>query len=812
MEDLSKQNNIMKQTIYIFLSALMMALGANAQVRKQCIDEDWQFHYGVLDAIPTDYTEWRTIRLPHDWGVETEAAEQAGGTVVGPFTTNNVGGAATGCTIGGEGWYHKALTFDSSYKNKKVGLYFDGVYNYAIIYINGVKVYFNHYGYTGFHVDITPYIHIDGKANDLLVQVQNIGYNTRWYAGSGIYRHVWLQTTPKVHLDEWGTRINHEADIENETCNAATINVSTTISNETLKDASGEVKASLVDKNGNVVAQNTMPFTAAAKDETKVSIPMEVTQPQLWSPEHPYLYHVNIETSTPSGKDYLDIPYGIRNISFSPTDGFMLNGKKVLLQGGCVHHDLGLIGTAAWDKAEERKIRLLKEQGFNALRSSHNMQSETFLYLCDSLGMMFMDECFDQWYIGKNSDDYHNFFEEYHSRDLQVMLKRDYNHPSIIMWSIGNEIGGRCEDNGIKVAKEMREVIRSYDTNRAITGAVCYLDAPDWETADAKAFLSMDVCGYNYLDDKYEQDHAAHPDRIFCGTETFPMKASQNWDLAESKPYVIGDFVWTAMDYLGEAGIGCANWESSISWLKPWPWFNGWCGDIDLIGQKKPQSYFRDVVWHRAPITMAVEQPHTTESISNWGWAQEHQSWTWPEYEQGKDSMFVNVYSRASKVRLYLNGRLVGEGTPDETYRKNFKVTYEPGTLKAVNVENGVESDCFELTTTGKPAGIKLTADHDIYSANGNDLAYVTIELIDAEGRVINNNSTEEVTIKVEGGGTLLASGNASPTDMASFRNTSPTLFEGRALAIIHINKQEGDVKVNVSNSNYNRTLVLKKQ
>lgn len=805
----------MKHTL-LYIGALLLSTTGFAQTRKQCIDDNWHYHYGALNTIPTEQesASWRQLDLPHDWSVETDASKAAGGNVVGPFSTNSPGTTQSGWMVGGEAWYEKTFTLTENEQDKLITLYFEGAYNHSTVYVNGYQVYFNPYGYSSFRFDVTPYLKSAGETNRVLVKVQNTGSNTRWYAGSGIYRHVWMLTTPKVHLDEWSTQIHTDVTLQGQQCQKATVELCTSVINESTLGQKGTLTAEILDAQGNVVSTTTAAYNTHAKNEEEVKIQLSLNTPQLWSPETPYLYKMRIKMQDDG--DQLLIPFGIRHLEFTASKGFLLNGKKTLLQGGCVHHDNGLLGAAAWDKAEARRLRLLKEQGYNALRGSHNMVSEHFLQLCDSIGMMFLDECFDQWYLSKNAYDYHNYFPEYHTRDLQVMLKRDVNHPSIIMWGIGNEIPGRVEPAGLAVAEEMRNIIKSYDKERPVTAAICGWDAGDawnsvggnWDLQDANAFKSLDVGGYNYLYGLYEHDHGTHPDRIICGLESFPKQASQNWDLVEQKPYVIGDFVWTAMDYLGEAGIGSAQFDANPPMFEPWPWFNGWCGDIDLIGQKKPQSYYRDVVWHRAPITMAVQQPHNWEGISAWGWQQEHQEWTWPGYNS-TNKMNVNVYSRAPKVRLYLNDKLVGEGTPGDTYWVGFQVGYTPGTLRAVNVVNGKETDSFELVTTGSPAGIRLTADRNDYASDGKDLVYVTAELVDSEGRVCTSNSSEKVAFSIEGEGVLMAAGNASPTDMASFRNNSPKLFEGRALAIIRTNHNAGQITLTASSGKWTKSITV---
>ena len=802
----------MKQ-YFLFFLALATVIPGHAQSRKQCIDAGWQFSYGARTTMPTaeETASWRHLDLPHDWSVETEAAQTAGGTVVGPFSTSSVGKHQTGNTVGGEGWYKKTFTLTAAQARQLVSIYFEGVYNQSHVYINGREVNFNPYGYSSYRVDLTPYLKPAGQENTLLVKVQNLKNNTRWYAGSGIFRHVWLLTTPRCHLDDWGTTVRAD-QVEGTT---GKVSVSTTVNNETSKRAKGKVTIRLMDNDDNIVAQGTAPYRIAPQRESRVSLDLNVANAHLWDLDSPYLYRAEIVMD--KQKDRLTIPFGIRTLRFSAQDGFQLNGKSVLLRGGCVHHDHGLLGAASWDKAEERKVRLLKAQGYNALRCSHNLPSEHFLNACDSMGMLVMDECFDQWerFEGKNADDYHLYFPQYHTQDMSTMLRRDINHPSIIMWSIGNEIPDRGSERGIEISRELTTMVKDYDKSaRATTNASNSWEMKSsgvegWDNWSARAWSYVDVAGYNYQYGHYKTDHEVYPDRIIVGTESYPREAGPNWDLVESQPYVIGDFTWTAMDYLGEAGIGNANFVGNNDFFQKWPWFNGWCGDIDLIGQKKPQSFYRDVLWHRAPITMAVEQPFTHERVSGWGWPQEHQHWTWPEYNDSSP-MNVHVYSRASLVRLYLNGKLMGETKPDRNYRAAFTCGYTPGLLRAVNVENGRETDAFELTTTSKPAAIRLTADRNNYTSSGTDLAYVTIELVDARGRVITSNSSEKVSISVSGSGSLLAAGTASPTDMASFRSTTPTLFEGRALAIVKTTNQPGDIMITVSSKQFSQTLTLK--
>lgn len=795
--------------------ALLTAATARADGRKTCIDKGWKFHYGAADeAVDPAYDDsgWRTLDLPHDWSVETEAAGALGDNV-GPFSRRSVGGSQMGYTVGGEGWYRKTFTLDAADADKRIMLYFEGAYNQTTVWLNGRKIYFNHYGYQSFRFDATEFCNEPGQENTLAVRVVNSGSNTRWYAGSGIYRHVWLLKVPRLHLDAWKNFV-HTPEV---TDAKATVRVETTVTNELRKAAKADVQVLLYDREGALVASGRRQVSVARGSDEKLTFDLDVASPRRWSPADPYLYRAVVKMEGPRDglADRLDTPFGIRTVEFSAEKGCLLNGEPILLRGGCVHHDNGLLGAAAFDAAENRKIALLKREGFNAVRTAHNIVSEHFLDACDSIGMLVLEESFDQWLVAKNDDDYHQYFAEFSDRDIQVMVARDRNHPSIILWGLGNEIPGRITDAGMAAAARLRSTVLALDPTRALTAAIPAWDSPNhaWSEDDDRAFQSLDVGGYNYIYDKYESDHRTHPERVMVGLETYPKRASENWVLAEKHPYVIGDFVWTAMDYLGEAGIGSASFRTSGSqpFSPGWPWFNGWCGDIDLIGTKKPQSYYRDVVWRRQPITMAVEEvapPGAYMSISAWGWQLEHQSWTL-DCKEGT-SVAVNVYSRSPQVRLYLNGELLGTKPTSATFWAGFSVPYRPGELRAVEFDGQDEGASFVLETTGEPVALRLVADRSVVASNGSDLLYVTAELVDASGRVVYD-SQRKVGFSVEGPGVILASGNACPNDMESFRSNTPRLYNGRAQTIVRTTSQPGDIVVRVESEGLEaRTVAVK--
>lgn len=793
--------------VCVLLSIIIIQESFASEYRKILFNDNWKFHRGCVanaEQISYNDTQWRVLDLPHDWSVEPVPVQKEGITI-GPFSQLNesgAGGADTGQSLGGEGWYRKKFTISEEDADKLLFLYFEGVYNQSELFINGKKVYFNPYGYTSYKINITEYCNAPGISNTIAVRVINAGQNSRWYAGSGIFRHVWLIKTDKIHLDEWDTFIN-ASKLKGKN---ATVNFSTILYNKKGQNIPCVFNVKILSPQGKEVFSNSENLTLSS--EQPYSNEFVIKNPALWSVETPVLYTAEISVSS-EGKelDKISIPFGIRTISFSAKEGFLLNGKSVQLKGGCIHHDNGLLGAVAIDRAEERKVELMKSNGYNAVRCAHNQVSEYFLNACDRLGMLVIHETFDQWQKSKRDNDYAQYFDEWSDRDLAASVRRDRNHPSIIMWSIGNEVEQRADEpEGNLISKRLVNTVYQYDTSRFTTiGANDFWDRRQftWDKDSYRSFMNVDVAGYNYVWQKYESDHAAYPDRIIYGSESFPNEASQNWNLVEKHPYVIGDFVWTAIDYIGEAGLGhaleLAEGEHNPQFMG-WPWYNGWCGDIDLCGDKKPQSYYRDIIWREREITMAAKPPVTPgkkEVVNGWGWTDELSSWNWAGREG--QPMLVNVYSRSPKVRLYLNDQLIGEKeTGKENYTATFEVPYETGTLKAVNVNKNKETSSTILKTTGKPASIRLTADHSQIKANKNDLSYVKIEIVDQDGNVVPDKDIK-INLQCEGNGSIIASGNAAPDDMESFRSLTPKSFRGKAIAIIQPDGKPGNIQLTVT-------------
>jgi beta-galactosidase len=790
--------------VCIMLAAIHAAGNAQTPGRKILFNRDWKFHLGsVANAEQPSYNDskWRVLELPHDWSIEPLPVQKEGITV-GPFSRMSEGAYNVGHTVGDEGWYRKEFTIPEEDAGKRFSLCFEGVYNQSEVWINGKKAYFNPYGYTSYKIDITDYCNAPGIANAIAVKVVNAGQNSRWYSGSGIYRHVWLIKTDKIYLDEWDTFFD-ASELKGKD---AVVRFSTIVHNQSQQESTANLNVKVYSPSGKEVSSISQDLTLST--ETPVSTSFTIKHPELWSVETPVLYIAEVSVSS-NGKVYDKIPvsFGVRTISFSAEKGFQLNGKSLKLKGGCLHHDNGLLGAATINRAEEKKVELMKVNGYNAVRCAHNQVSEHFMETCDRLGLLVIHETFDQWQRSKRKNDYAQFFDEWSDSDLAASVRRDRNHPSIIMWSTGNEVEQRADQpEGDLISGRLVNTIRKYDTSRYTTiGSNDFWDRKQfkWDNDSYRAFRNVDVAGYNYVWRKYESDHAAYPDRIIYGSESYPKEAAENWNLVEKHPYIIGDFVWTSIDYLGEAGLGhaleLAPGERDPQFMG-WPWYNAWCGDIDLCGDKKPQSYYRDILWREREISMAVRPPvapDKKEVINGWGWTNELLSWNWPGLEG--QTMRVNIYSRSPKVRLYQDNVLIGEKEVDPaSYTATFEVNYKSGELRAVNVARKKETASATLKTTGPPASIRLTADRSRIKADKNDLSYVKIEVVDNKGDVIPD-TTIPVEIKCSGNGRVIASGNGGYDDMESFRSLTPRTFRGRAIAIVQSTEEKGTIQLNVS-------------
>jgi beta-galactosidase len=787
------KKSIMK-VLVIFIWMMSLNSDVSAQYKEINMNFNWRFakgnHPGAYAEKFAD-SDWRVVDIPHDWSIEDL------NTASGPFDKNSEGQFDVGYTVGGKAWYRKTFRLDSLDQGKIVHLQFDGIYMNADIWINNYHVGSRAYGYSTFWLDITPYI-IFGQENVIAVEVKNIGTNSRWYSGSGIYRPVSLKLMSKVHISHWGSAVR----IPSISTLSAELNVISNIVNHTDSSAMVSIVSTIKNKTGKPVVSSQSDFTINPDESFTDTESLVVQNPDLWDLDSPSLYtlfqdvFVNGEPT-----DQRQTPFGIRSITYNAKDGFMLNGKPVLLQGSCMHHDNYMLGSAAYARAEERRVELTKAAGYNAIRCAHNPPSQAFLEACDRMGILVIDEAFDQWTLHKwdHDQDYGRHFQEWWQKDLESMVMRDRNHPSIIMWSIGNEIPEQGSDYGITLARELKTYVNGMDPTRPVTMGV-NREGPAMDGF----FKELDIVGYNYRLRTYESDQARVPDRVSYGSESFSRDAFAYWQKVEALPYIIGDFVWTGWDYMGEASIGWNGYAPDWTRLGYYPWHAAFCGEIDLTGYKRPASYYRDVLWKtgknkvsafvRSPDPSLDPPPDSTWNL-HWTYPDIHPSWTWPEHEGQMLDLFV--YSACEEVELFLNRKSLGrKKTSVETeYMEIWKVMYEPGELKAIGYKKGKKEAEWILRTAGKPAKIRLTADRSVIDANGQDLSYVTVELLDKKGnRVYDWREDLPIHFDIQGEGILAGVGNADPISTESFQKPQRSTFRGRCVAVLKSSRESGEI------------------
>ena len=742
--------------------AAVLTLGMPAEAQTQSLfDSNWQF---------TRNGKTITVDLPHDWDIYDAPDPATGAT-----------GTGGGWFQGGKGEYRKKF---ATPKGELVKLHFEGVYQRAEVFVNGQKAGQHAYGYTPFTIDITPYLFKDKRLNEVTVKVDNSQQpNCRWYSGSGIYRHVWLQTMPALHIAENGVFVT-TPDVS---ADQATVQVAVTVQNEAATEQQATVD----------VEDQQQTITLKAGETKTVNFNYTIQHPHLWSPDDPYLYSANVKLSNINTKR--STKFGIRSFSFDAEKGFMLNGQKVLISGACVHHDDGVLGAMAFDDAEIRKVRQMKEAGFNLIRTSHNPTTRAFLDACDSLGMLVIGEAFDGWRTQKNPYDYSTLIDSCYREDIHAMVQRDRNHPSIISWSIGNEIIERKEIAVITTARKLKAAILECDKTRPVTEALCAWDS-DWEIYDPHAEV-LDVVGYNYMIFRHAEDHQRDPQRVMWQTESFPRDAFKNWANVNDYPYIVGDIVWTGLDYLGESGIGRYYYEgerpgeSYVEGGQP-DWHGAYCGDVDITGWRKPISHYREMLWSNKPsLYMAVKEPDGYRGKifeTSWSVWPTWESWNWKGWE-GKP-IDVEIYTKSPEVSLYLNDQLISTKTVDRSteFKAVFSVPYEAGTLRAVAGDQTVT-----LSTAGPPAALRLTADRKVLKADGQQLAFITVEVVDKDGRVCPD-AAIPCEVGVNGQARLMAAASADLKDREPSTSQHFTTWKGRAMIVVRSNPQKGKAQVSV--------------
>jgi len=759
-------------------------------------NKNWKFFLGdepKAKNVNFNDAKWRKLTLPHDWSIE------------GTFDEKNPAKPEGGGLPTGIGWYRKEFIAPANFKNRLINIEFDGVYKDSEVWVNGQYLGKRPYGYISFAYEISKFLK-EGK-NIIAVKVDNSAQpDSRWYSGSGIYRNVWLTSTAKIAIEHWGTNVESTVvDIEKGTGTAML-----SIHNR-LKNASGLPQAvnivnTILDPEGKLVLKKESPQVNIDTIGRNVLADIHISKAKLWSVDEPKQYKLITEiVQNKVVIDKKETLFGIRDARFDAKYGFYLNDQHLKIQGVCLHHDLGALGSAVNVRAMERQLEIMKAMGVNAIRTAHNPPAPEFLDLCDKMGFLVMDEAFDMWAKKKTKNDFHLNFPEWHKRDLEDMIKRDRNHPSIILWSIGNEIREQFDSTGIAITKELVGIVKNLDKSRPVISALTETDAKKNFIYQANA---LDIYGLNYNHKLYKDFPKNYPGVKFLATETtsaletrgfydtadsirrWPRdgktkftEGNKDWSasaydnvsaywgstheetLKEAKKYdhVSGIFVWTGFDYLGEP------------LPYPWPARSSYFGIVDLAGFPKDSYYLYQSEWTNKPVLHLL--PH-------WNWT------------KGKSVEVWAYYNHADEVELYLNGKSLGKKSKQgDDLHVQWNVNYESGTLKAVSRKNGKEILISEVKTAGAPAKIELFADRKNIKADGTDLSYVTVRVLDKDGNLVPN-ADNLVNFKIEGNGFIAGVDNGFQASLEPFKANYRKAFHGLCLAILQSTEKAGTVKL----------------
>ncbi len=750
-------------------------------MKKVCISKSWTF-------FSPDIKESIKIDIPHDFLIKQ------------PRNPKSPDGAQNGFFDGTWGEYSKYVKFGS---DAHYILDIDGAYACARIFFNDELLDMHPHGYTPYLADLSGKVK-HGINNFIKITTQNIQPSTRWYSGAGLYRDVFLWSGGSVRIEPW--------DMFVKTLSAGKIEIDADITSDL--DTSAEIAFSVYDADGREICSKSKTIEAKQGKNADITV-FDIENPKLWDTDTPYLYTVKAVISVGGDvTDTFETKFGMRTISADAKNGFMLNGKSIKLRGGCVHHDHGALGSAELRDAVTRKIKLLKAAGFNALRTAHYPPSLTFLEICDAEGIIVMDEAFDMWNLPKNQLDYSLFFRDWWDRDIKYMVMRDRNHPSVVSYSIGNEIAeSTCCSDGAKWAKRLSDEIRKYDSTRLVTSGICKFgdrmapeDAPEdykkfynseiygdfgtkaerWAELTKEYMKPLDIVGYNYLYKRYESDSKKFPERVIWGSETHAVHFYDSWHEVMAHDNVIGDFTWTAYDNLGEAGTGRSLWARNgviegIS-LADYPWRTCYQGDLDLCGFRRPQSYYREAVWlgDCEPKIFTTHPKHYNEGFSGteWHWYDVLDTWTFEDEYIGAP-VKCDVYTDADEILFILNGRELGRVKPEKAIA-TMDIPYEKGELKAVAFKDGAQQKSSVLITTGSPDKISVFPE---LPADKSELLFFDIEISDANGNRIAD-ASNETECEVYGG-KLMAMFSGCPNNDDDYASNKCHVFQGRALAVV---------------------------
>lgn len=785
-------------TLALSIGLLVTLLSCNSTQNNQPrerIDftQNWTFHLGNVDnAQDPAFVDaaWRKLNLPHDWSIE------------GEFSPDNPAGVGGGALPGGIGWYRKTFVLSEEDTAKLFFIDFDGVYESSEVWVNGHYLGKRPNGYISFRYELTPHLNFGDRQNTIAVKVDNSQQpNSRWYSGSGIYRNVWLVKTNQVYVDHWGTFVT--TPLVNK--DSAQVVVNTQVSNKGNGTGSYSLQTIIYDASNKEVA-NTIEKSISLKDTINIfSQKIAIQKPQLWSVDNPYLYSV-VTLIKQDGKvlDNYETPLGVRTFHFDAEKGFFLNGESMKIKGVCLHHDLGALGAAFNIRAQERQLEIMKSMGVNGIRTAHNPPAPELLELCDKMGFIVMNEAFDMWKRGKNKYDYSIYWDEWHKKDLEDLILRDRNHPSVFMWSIGNEILEQFDSTGTAIATELAAIVRSLDTTRPITSGLNHPEANNYIYRSGV----LDLIGYNYHHDKFEDFPQKFPGQKFIGAETTSALATrgeydmpsdsirrwpirwdlpftegnadltvsaydnvstpwgstheETWKVVKKHDYLSGMYVWTGFDYIGEPTP------------YTWPAKSSYFGIVDLAGFPKDTYYMYKSEW--TDDTVLHVFPH----------------WNW---EEGKTIDVWAYYNHADEVELFLNGTSIGKRKKEgDDLHVMWRLTYEPGELKAVSRMQGKEIATKVIKTAGAAAKIILEADRNVIKADRKDLSFITVKIVDKEGNLVPQ-ADNLVHFALEGEAFIAGVDNGNPISLESFKGNQRKAFNGLALAIVQAKATKGEVK-----------------
>ncbi|NDV94911.1 glycoside hydrolase family 2 protein [Dysgonomonas sp. 521] len=825
-----------KSYLFLLVCTVLFSCSSSKETRENAdFTENWKFYPGddsTAYNVRYDDSEWRALNLPHDWSIEAD------------FSIDNPATPGSGALPGGIGWYRKEFTIEKESENKNIYIDFDGVYWNSKVWVNGHLLGERPNGYISFRYDLTPYIKVGGK-NVIAVRVDNSQQpNSRWYSGSGIYRNVWLVTVNPLHVDHWGTYVTTPYV----TKESAEISIETKIKNSSDSGQRFELYSILVDKDGKEVVKTNNSNGVGAGETVNMTQSLSLATPNLWSVENPYMYKVitRIEQNGDIVDEY-ETPVGLRYFSFDPDKGFFLNGESVKIKGVCQHHDLGCLGAVANVRAMERQLEILKEMGCNGIRTAHNPPAPELLDLCDKMGFIVMDEAFDMWRKKKSPYDYSQYFPEWHERDLTDLIVRDRNHPSIFMWSMGNEVLEQWshidadtmnlqqanmilnfantlnkKDVNAKelhvnslLAIKLADIAKKLDPTRPVTTG-------NNETEPSNHVFrsgAMDIIGFNYHENNWVNFHEKFPNQKLIITEStsalmsrgyyeMPSDSMNIWPERWDKPFdrpvhhcssydnchvpwgSTHEDTWRLVkNYDHISGVYLWTGFDYLGEPTPfwWPSRSSYFGVIDLAGFPKDVYYMYQSEWSDKDVLHIF--PH-------WNWAEGQTVDVWA------------YYNNADEVELFLNGESLGKKAKEkDIYHVFWRVPYKKGTLKAISYKNGKEVLTKEIKTTGEPVSLRLTADRTALKADGKDLSFITVEALDAGGNPVPV-ADNLINFSVEGNGFIAGTDNGDPTDPDSLKKPARKLFNGKALVVVQSQKEAGTITLRAQSDNLKEAVI----